>query len=283
VSCTAVQAYLEELRIAVFEEELNVQVASGIDFQRFVWRGSEEDCTGDAVAHCRTEFGKFGIKFGRGGYELYDVHANRQLLNLEDSKSGKLSGGTDVLLGPYGVAKISYAQFCCVAIELKTEECVASEDGFEAFSAQATLELIASCYHSFQMALVVLTDLSTGACLFTISRGQNNAVSILKYNNLSLNQMASAVALHLEQNCTADKINARRTFDQIEQGAKEADFVMQAFKKQFVTPVESFLAYEHFNAMLEDTEVGSRERAQVIQTFFRANDLPDTSYLSMFV
>ncbi len=50
VSFTAVQAYLEALRIAVFEGELNIQVASGIDFQRFVWRGSEEDCTGDAVA-----------------------------------------------------------------------------------------------------------------------------------------------------------------------------------------------------------------------------------------
>ncbi len=46
---------------------------------------------------------------------MYDVHANHQLLNLDDSKSDKLSGGTDVLLGPYGVAKVSYAQFCCVA------------------------------------------------------------------------------------------------------------------------------------------------------------------------
>jgi hypothetical protein len=66
--------------------------------------------------------------------------------------------------------------------------------------------------------------------LLTIDRNQDDSLSILKYQNLSLSQTATFVADHLEQNCIANKRAVRTSFDRLKENAKEPDLVIQAFK-----------------------------------------------------
>jgi hypothetical protein len=188
-SFSSVQSYLEALGIPVWlGDPSTIQVRSA-EFAQFKWPGDEKHyATASALEHCTAELKKFGVRFERGYRHMYDVHSSSVFLSVEDEKVGKLSGETDGILGPFGVALETVAKVSCVAFELKTDACI-NEKGFGIFSAQATLELIASCYHSDQRALVVLTDLFTEACLFTVSKvAADESVVIQKYENVTLNQ-----------------------------------------------------------------------------------------------
>jgi hypothetical protein len=63
------------------------------------------------------------IVLGRGGYEIYNVHSDKTLLSIEDEKAGKVSGGTDIIVDPYGVTEES------VAIEVKSTKTVREKNG----------------------------------------------------------------------------------------------------------------------------------------------------------
>jgi hypothetical protein len=84
----------------------------------------------------------------------------------------------------------------------------------------------------------------------------------------------------LEENCIADRAKVIQKRETPASDAKESDLIVHAFKKNFVTPFHTSLAYR---AMLKETEVGSLERAQGIHEFFEESNLPDTSHLSMYV
>lgn len=58
---------------------------------------------------------------------------------------------------------------------------------------------------------------------------------------------------------------------------KEALQILSFFKKACVS--ESDLELEHFYELLELTEKGSTERAQVIQELFWSQGLPSSNYL----
>jgi hypothetical protein len=68
-------------------------------FLPFEWQQQEELDTPRAMQPLKTELKKFGVVFGnnRGLFKLYDVHNSHNLLNLQDEKTGKLSGGTDLI------------------------------------------------------------------------------------------------------------------------------------------------------------------------------------------
>lgn len=281
VSMSSLVSYLEAIDCMVLEEKDDILPSSTVSITPFKWQGKEEDETERAMKHLAKELKKVGIKFGRGNFWLYDVHAQESILSVDDEKTGKLSGGTDLILAPFGIAKESVVRNACVIFELKTAEAVEA-NGFDSFSSQATLELIATCYHSNQLPLVVLTDLHCGSYLYTLSRDSaGRSINIKKYLNVPLNKMVTFVSNHLSTNCVPKK-DYRIPGGDVE---AEAEYVktVSRFKELRVTPKQLSFSYERFHEELEDTPAGSRERARVIQSFFSSQGLPSSSYLSYFV
>lgn len=268
--------YLTGLHVGFELGDSSELPTTDIEFIAFQWMDSEEKDTPRAKLHLENELKKFGIVFGRGNFQLYDVHANKTILSLEDRKTGKLSGGTDLIIGPFGLHQLGLVQQSCVAVELKTAENV-EKNGLGAFTAQATLELIASNYFSNQMTVVLLTDLCSGANVFTLNRNQNDSISVVIYENLTISQGAKFVADHIAKDCVPTKNH------KLELGEKDADLILRVFKRSRVSPLEDSVEWEHFQDMLQDSAPGTRERAEIINQLYRSCDFPQPSYLSMFV
>ena len=91
------------------------------------------------------------------------------------------------------------------------------EDGFFSYTAQATLELMAANYYSNQMTVVVLTDLSSGATIFTLRAEEGMLPSIVLYEKASLEQAAKFIADHLTEACVPIKNHS------LDSGTKSAD------------------------------------------------------------
>lgn len=168
-----------------------------------------------------------------------------------------------------------------MAVELKTEKAVADAGGLGSFSSQATLELIASNYYSNQMTVVLLTDLSTTATIFTLSRKLGSeAVNVRTYENLTINQAIQYVADHLLQVCVPD-VHYRLGADVPTVGMPAAE-LLQVFKKARVSPLEDSVVWEHFQDMLQECAPGTRERADIINELYRACEFPQPAFLSMY-
>jgi hypothetical protein len=285
---SAVRELLGNNDLIVYEEDVDqVNTTTNAEFQPFLWQQIEEKDTPRAKEHLQNQLSTFGVRFGRGYYCIYDVHSHKTILSLDDNRTGKLSGGTDLLIAPFGLAVESAIKQSCVVIELKPCYDSSREDGIESLqksNAQVTLELIAANYHSNQMTLAVLTDLSSGANIWSLQRVPSESgdiVAIKKYTGVSLNQMADFIKSHLELNCCPQR-EYRLPQGNIQTRLRESERVMIAMKKARVTPPKSSLAWEHFEEMMEDAPLCSRERAQVLQEHWRSCGLPDSSYLSMF-
>eukprot|EP00981_Chlorochromonas_danica_P000502 scaffold99_cov160-Ochromonas_danica.AAC.15 len=226
----------------------------------------EEKDTERAKTHLENELKKFGVDFGSGCYQLYDVHDSKTILSVDDRKTGKLRGGTDLIIGPSGLHQLGVVQQCCVAVELKTFENVQKHNGLGSFNTQATLELIASNYFSNQMTVVFLTDLCSDATIFTMRRNVKDgfdvengvdSLSIVIYEKLTISQGAQYIANHLVKDCVPKKTH------KLEAVEKEADAILKVFKKSRVSPLEDSVEWEQFQDMLQDCAPGTRERAQL--------------------
>ena len=275
VSQSKVMDYLETIDLVMYEGEPLDKTHTS--FEPFHWQAQENTDTPRAIVHLQEQLEKFGIVFGRNNYQMYEVHLLHGILSVRDCKSGSLSGGTDALIAPYGLVVESAPRQSCVAFELKTKEAV-EKNGLKSYLGQATMELIAANYHSRQMTLVVLTDLVSRCILLTFTR-ESNAIAIIKYEDVSLDQMASFVQVHLDRNCSSHRAYQLPTVDE---GNRESEVVMKVWKKARVSDFTSSLDWEHFQEMMEDAPVGSKERALAIRDHFHHHGLPDTNYLSMF-
>jgi hypothetical protein len=278
-----VRDYLEQLKLVMCEEEVSDMGLDDLTISPFEW---DDNLTEDQhmvriVRYVNDLFQICGIVLGRGGYKIYDVHSDKTLLNFEDEKSGKISGGTDIIVGPFGVAQESLAQVSCVAIEIKTAKKV-RENGLNSFSSQGTLELIAANYHSNQMTLVIVTDLSTAATAWTLARDDDGELGIVRYADLTLQQMMSMITSHLSRNCVPNaRFSLTKAVEKEEYRDKESVQIQKKFKTDHVSGTS--LAMEHFHELLELTPSGSRERAQAIQEFFYSQNLPKSNYLDMYI
>jgi len=280
VSEDVISSYLASIDILVLVgDPPNAVENNDVSFEPFQWLDTEEIDTPRAISHLEQELKKFGVIFGRNNYKMFDVHKYDTLLSFEDEKSGSVSGGTDLLIAPYGIAIESVRKLSCVAFEFKTKEAV-DQKGLESFCAEAIMELIATNYYSNQMTLVVLTDLCTNSCILLTLTMESNKLAILEYSDVTLNQMAIFVHSHLQQNCFP--IRSYRLPDSNE-GLKESEIIMKAWKKARVTDITTSLEWEHFQEMLEDAPVGSKERAMIIRDHFRHHGLPESRYLNMFL
>mmetsp|Transcript_19695 Transcript_19695/g.27054 ORF Transcript_19695/g.27054 Transcript_19695/m.27054 type:complete len:298 (+) Transcript_19695:127-1020(+) len=279
VSKNTIRSYLAFIKMAILVEDPPNAVENNVSFEPFQWLDTEEIDTPRAISHLEQELKKFGVLFGRNNYKMFDVHKYDTLLSFEDEKSGSVSGGTDLLIAPYGIAIESVRKLSCVAFEFKTNVAVDQKE-LESFYYEAVMELIATNYHSDQMTLVVLTDLCTNNCILLTLTMESDKLAILKYSDVTLNQMAIFVHSHLQQNCFP--IRSYRLPDSNE-GLKESEIIMKAWKKARVTDITTSLEWEHFQEMLEDAPVGSKERAMIIRDHFRHHGLPESRYLNMFL
>ena len=248
-----------------------------LKFVPFQWLDQEEKETPRARDHLEAQLKRFGVQFGRGQYQLYDVHTKKNILSVDDRKTGKLNGGTDLILGPYGLYICGTVQQSCVVVELKTEDAVIKSKGFGSFFGQATLELIAANYYSNQMAVVVLTDLCSGAWIYALKRNENETISVIIYENLTVSQAAKFIVDHLTEYCVPNKNYNLQT------GRRPVDVDVKAMKQARVSPLEDSVEWEQFQDMLQDCPPCTRERAEVINQLYRSLDFPQPAYLSMFV
>ncbi len=291
---------------------------TSVQFQPYMWKALEEPDMPNASAHLKTQLSSFGIAFEKNSFQLYDVHKYKQLLSFNDPKLGKVSGGTDIILAPYGYSTRptinSVKVNGCVFFELKStfESSFAKEEekmgtapskskstslsssvtkpsAVEVESKkelttknlyQAELELICGFYHGNQKVLVVLTNLNSPSFAFTLKYNEvNRSFNIITYEDLSLEQMGWLVRQHLDANCKKD--NGYQLPRDPESNLNESEKLMKVFKQMKVSTPELSLDYEHFMELLELTKDGSLERLQAVNQFFYSMDHSD-AYLSMF-
>jgi hypothetical protein len=112
-----VKTLLNSVDLRIEEEEF-VGELSSTKFLPFDWNGrTEDEGTDDAKKHLEKELVTFGVEFGRGHFKLVDCHKDNSLLNIDDPKIGKISGGTDLVIVPYKTPSECYSKLMSVLFE----------------------------------------------------------------------------------------------------------------------------------------------------------------------
>ena len=250
--------------VEVNDEEFILPTALPI-FTSFNWAGRTEDQgTPDARTHLEAELKKFGVTFGRDSYKLVNIHKVACVLNFEDAKVGKLSGGTDLAIVPYKVAIDSVGPVMCVLFELKPDYQYNTTNGLRDHANQAKLECIASqCISNQPNVLVVLTDLThDGAITYHIEYDSTENVFVMIERECTLQQMAFMVKQFLQQ---YNIPNTRYLPKEGNHDVKE-QCVLQ-FKKTKLSQ-DIGLALEHFYEFQDYCEPGSYDRARLTSDLF---------------
>eukprot|EP01035_Chromulina_nebulosa_P033790 gene33790-45249_t len=173
---TIVKEAYREIQEELKEVELTFSSlpATEVKFQPFQWVDGEDKDTWRAKAHLEEQLRRHGVEFGRGHYQLYDVHGKKDILKVEDS------------------------------------------------------------------------------------------------------QAMSFIASHLTEACVPLKHFV------LEQGQKVADVSLRTFKKARVSALEDSVEWEQFQDMLQDSQPGTRGRAEIINQLYRSCDFSPPAFLSMF-
>ena len=267
---------IRSLNIFVMEENDPIFCSSMPAFLPFDWgERSEPDGSMDATNHLRAELCKFGVLFGSGGYTLHDTHASRSVLDFEDPKIGKLSGGTCAVIVPYKCSKTLCSRQLCTAFEYKIND-------LDQHVPQAMLELIAArCLSEQPEVLVVLTDLRTGAICyrftFVESEGESSSSSssaarpsaikfVIIETRATLTEMGALVANFLRAHTVPDPVFKATLPEGANRGVVE-------FKRQKLSH-DDMMAWEHFQEFKDSTQPWSWERAQLTRDFFSEMHLP---------
>lgn len=260
-----------------------------LDFKPFDWGDKKEtDASSDASNHLAAELVKFGVNFGRSGYTLYDTHSSRSILSFQDSKIGKISGGTDAVIAPFKCTREFCSQQLCVAFEFKTPDA-----DYTTHIPQAMMELIAArCLSEQPEVLVVLTDLSYGAICYRFTFNEDDvetassscssaglsttAFVAIKYTT-TLSQMGELVADFLSTRAVPNPL-----FRAIEPEGSNRGVI--EFKKQKLSHDE-MLAWEHFQEFKDSTQPWSWERAKLTRDLFSELHcpMPGLTHPSMYI
>lgn len=280
----AVSKLLVSLEIIVKDEAVP-EGLSNIPIDGYNWNGKHED---DSFAFAGAfEFLKSLLgpaNFGPGCYQLVDVHSSNALLNFDDEKVGKLRGGTDIVITPFALSKMSYALELCVLFEIKTSDRVRTENGFSPSEPQALLELVAArCMSHQPNVLVILTDLTTGAMGFTFEYvAARKSFTVCRYESLSLSQMSGLVTSFLANNCVpcVDFIPRAESNDPRQLQPIE-------FKRRRLSAPQLPVEWEHFMDIMEDRDATDIERRMITRQLFRSFESfqepsRDSSWLSMY-
>jgi hypothetical protein len=84
---------------------------------------NEDAGTPDLLKHHQQQLQKYGVSFGRGAFQMYDIHENKKLYSLiaPDDES-EFTGTADGLLAPSGLYVASAARQCRALFEHKQTE-----------------------------------------------------------------------------------------------------------------------------------------------------------------
>ena len=272
---TEVQALFKSVGLHAKVYDGPVVSTPSVKFTAFNWneRG-EKAALPEARDHVEKELKKFGICIGqRGGYSVEDVHLRNNLLDVKDEKVGVICGGSDIAVVPYKTGSSSINTCICVLFEIKTAENVEkSNSGLKLFEPQAQIQLLASrCLSDQRGVMVVLTDLVSGAILYTVEHVANNGQFNVVEQEVSLDDMGANVATFLTDIAVPDVY-----YRPVEAHQDPRDISVIAFKKTKLCN-DIGLALEHFNDMVDDIEPNSRERALVVDQLFRSMEVPQMS------
>ena len=128
-----------------------------------------------------------------------------------------------------------------------------------------------------EILTVLLTDLYARASVYTLKRNEDSTVSVVIYDDLSVGQGLCFVVDHILTSCVTTK---RYTLPEPEEGERDSITTLRSFKKSRVSPESDCVEWDHFQEMLNDTDLGSRERAAVINQMYSFCDLPRPVYIN---
>jgi len=89
---------------------------SSFDYSKYC---NETAGTCDLLAHHQAELAKMGVVFGRGGYQMYDLHKRPSLYTIKTASGRSYGGNIDGCLSPFGLMPTSAARQCRIAFEHK--------------------------------------------------------------------------------------------------------------------------------------------------------------------
>ncbi len=162
VSQTEAQSLLAGTQLTLLVGELGeLQAARGrrcVALPPFVWDPNAGEAAGTpaALQHLQAGLQQLGVRFGRGGYSLLDMHTRNTSLSF--CVGDKLfTGGVDGVVVPYSVAPLSAVRHARVVVELETRKNAGVELGDRAIG-QCIAELIGVSTHAVHPCLLLLTD-----------------------------------------------------------------------------------------------------------------------------
>lgn len=97
----------------------DVPVADGFDYSRYP---NEDTGTPALLQHHKQQLQKYGVSFGRGAFEMYDIHDNKKLFSFVAPDESEFTGTADGLLAPFGLYPESAARQCRALFEHKQTE-----------------------------------------------------------------------------------------------------------------------------------------------------------------
>ncbi|BDA45285.1 hypothetical protein COCOBI_07-0720 [Coccomyxa sp. Obi] len=91
-------------------------VSDEFDYSRYP---SEEAGTPDFIEHHKQQLEKFGVKFGRGGFAAYDVHAESSMYSITTASGRQFNVTVDGSIAPFGLLPSSAGRISIVLFEHK--------------------------------------------------------------------------------------------------------------------------------------------------------------------
>lgn len=175
---------------------------------KFPWDGRDKnEALEDVRNHIEERLKKYKAPIeDTGGFKVVDVRKMRTLLNVDDEKIGRISGGTDILIVPSMTDEMGY---CGVilrqAVIFEIETAANLQKAYPEFQYQCFLELLCARVLSDQPAvLLILTDLSLGAIMYEIKYAASYKKFTVHKTELSLTQMWTYVAKFLKEQAVPD-------------------------------------------------------------------------------
>jgi hypothetical protein len=257
------KSLLDRLRVSLVNDTPTSVIPSPTVHVPFDWQNMREnDACPRARIYIEEELRKEGVILGRSGYEVHDVHSKSTMLNFEDEKVGKLSGGTDIAIAPYDTAASFVSSQCCALFELKPEYGgdLANHEN------QAIVEFVAArCLSRQPDILVALTNLSTAAIVYQSSYNPGSQTFYIRRSELSIDALFQHVAIFLKVSSIPDA-----TFFPEDSHNDPREAAVLAFKKTRLTDFFTTTAWEQFSQFADEVPDWSAERAGMVSDLLRS-------------
>ncbi len=93
--------------------------ASNFAYEQYA---DENSGTPFLLDHHAEQLKPFGVRFGRGGFKIYDLHSHRNLYSITTGSGQRYSGTVDGCIAPYGLMASSAGKHSRIAYEHKQSQ-----------------------------------------------------------------------------------------------------------------------------------------------------------------